>query len=260
MKCCNDKCYRQDCCCCEKGDRGDEGPRGFPGPKGDAGPIGPMGPTGANGQRGEPGEKGDRGMQGCPGPKGDRGPRGEDGPAGERGEPGAPGEQGPKGDTGERGEPGEPGEPGPKGDNGDSFESAAFGSYISMIPGQQLTESNPITFDKVISSKDVTKHADNSFEFGASKFWKVSFGATVQSLNAIAEFLFYINGRLVTNLPVTGSLSGGHEEQFTMTFIAPAESGSKLEIRTATNGHPVTLAMHAANAYLVIEGIADLPM
>ena len=225
---CNNPCQHY---CCQKGERGDEGPRGFSGPKGDMGPAGPVGPRG---------DKGDCGPKGCPGERGDRGPRGEDG---------LQGEQGPKGDKGDKGE------------KGDSCECenaiSAFGSYISMIPSQKLDFKEPVRFDKTLASKDIIKNTDDSFTLVPSKFWKITFGVVVQSLATIGEFLFYINENLVTNMPVIDPRL--HPERHSsISFITPAKANSTLKIVAVTqSGGLVELSIHAENAYLTIEGIAD---
>jgi len=138
-----------------------------------------------------------------------------------------------------------------KKENGGTESVQSFGSYISMIPSQELDMNDPIVFDKTVTQKDITKNADHSFTLNASKYWKVDFGAHVSSTAGISEIMFYLDDKLITNLPIFSST----QYPYTMSFIVPAKAGSVLKVLAA--GHPIKLGMHAENAYLTIESIAE---
>ena len=253
--------------CCQKGDRGEIGPLGYTGPKGDEGPRGYQGPKGEPGQKGEPGPKGDigakgdtgpqgvEGLQGCPGPQGEIGPMGYPGP---KGDPGPRGDAGPKGDVGPKGDTGPKGDAGPKGDTGPKGEcdcgqnQQSFGSYSCTIGGQDIAYSQPIVLDRTLAQSGVTKNADHTFTLGASKYWKVDFGINGYSPVGISEFMFYVNGKEIKNMPLPGSSSFEH---YSVSFIFPATAGSVFKIIVV--GHEVKLGAHAENAYLTIESVAD---
>lgn len=251
----NKCCHCCHCFYCLKGDTGERGPMGPQGPEGDRGPIGPMGPIGPQGDTGligpvgpigPIGETGPTGPQGLMGPQG---PIGLDGPKGDTGSVGPIGPDGPKGDTGDVGPQGPRGDIGPP---GPPSRNQAFGSYISMIPSQEINFNEPIILDKTLAENDVIKNADNSFTLIPAKYWKVNFGINGASDIGITEFDFYVNDELITLMPVPSSSSFEH---YSTSFIFPAPADSEFKILMM--GHPIKLGMHEPNAYFTIESIAD---
>ena len=213
-RCCNCRC----CCFClrgekgERGHRGETGPQGPMGPSGDTGPQGPIGHTGLQGPKGDTGEIGPAGPQGIQGPQGEKGDMGLPGPC----------------------------------------EEQAFGSYMSMIAGQTIDFDHPIILDKTISQDGVVKNTDHSFTLEPAKYWEVNFGINGAADAGITEFDFYINGELMTIMPVPSSSTF---DQHSISFIFPAPADSKFEI--IMKGHPMKLGMHAPNAYFTIKSIKD---
>ena len=254
-RCCNCRC----CFICfqgEKGDRGPRGPMGPTGPRGDRGPRGPEGPIGERGPQGlqgnagAAGPAGPQGLQGLQGPIGERGPQGpigDRGPQGLQGETGAVGPAGPQGLQGLQGPKGDMGPPGP------ASENQAFASYMSMISGQVIDFDHPIILDKTITENGVIKNADHSFTLEPAKYWEVNFGVNGAASEGITELDFYVNGELITIMPVPGSSTFDHR---TISFIFPAPSDSKFEI--IMKGHPMRLGIHEPNAYFTIKSIKDL--
>ena len=171
------------------------------------------------------------------------------------GDEGERGPMGPKGDAGPQGMQGLQGPQGPKGDAGPlgPRESEAFGSYMSMIPGQMMNFKQPIILDKTIAESGVAKNSDNSFTLKPAKYWEVNFGMNGAAAEGITEFDFFVNDKLITIMPVPGSNTFEHH---TKSFIFPAPANSKFEIRMM--GNSIKLGMHEPNAYFTIKSIADL--
>ena len=185
------------------------------------GERGDEGPRGYPGPRGEKGEKGDKGIQGCPVPKGDRGPRGEDGKC-------------------------------------DCFSSTAFGSYVSTVSGQTISNGAPIVFDKTISSQGIIKNEDNTFTLVPSKFWKITLSVSVSNTSVVSAFYLYLNDTQISNLPAVVN-TNSPDNNFVISFIAPAPANSILKITAVSNAQNTPLAVHANNAFLTIESVADYP-
>jgi len=180
------------------------------------------------------------------------GPMGPQGIKGDTGSPGPMGETGPKGDTGSVGPQGLQGPMGPIGPPGPPCENQQFGSYMSMIPSQEIDFNHPIILDKIIVQNGVVKNVDNSFTLTPAKYWEVNFGVNGASAEGITEFDFLVNDKLITIMPVPSSSTFEH---YSTSFIFFAPKDSKFDI--IMKGHPIKLGMHAPNAYLVIKAIAD---